>query len=76
MAKKKETKICEKCGRELPLTEFYVMTSNPDGHSQYCKTCNRTTGISTYTDQQLYDELVRRGYEGAMVKTITLMPKV
>lgn len=74
----RKTKVCEKCGRRLPLTEFYEMTSNPDGHSKCCKACNmssRTPSLSDFTEQQLYDELVRRGFTGKMIKTITLTSK-
>ena len=80
-------KRCPKCGRMLPMSEFYTMTSRPDGHSSYCKECNRehgrlrngTTGeyrtnptLTEATDKQLYDELKRRGYEGKLTKTSTL----
>ena len=80
-------KTCPKCNRTLPMSDFYVMRSRPDGHSSYCKECNRahgrlrngTTGeyrqeptISQATDKQLYDELKRRGYEGKLTKTSTL----
>ena len=80
-------KRCPKCGRMLPMSEFYTMTSRPDGHSSYCKECNRehgrlrngTTGeyranptISEATDNQLYDELKRRGYDGKLTRTSTL----
>ena len=78
------TKQCPHCGRTLPLEEFY----HSDGRVQsWCKDCSRdhgrlrngTTGeyrddptISKATDQQLYDELKRRGYEGTMYITKTL----
>lgn len=80
-------KTCPKCKRTLPMSEFYVMTDRPDGHSSYCKECNRahgrlrngTTGeyradptISQATDKQLYDELKRRGYNGKLTKMSTL----
>ena len=80
-------KTCPKCNRTLPLSDFYVMVGRPDGHSSYCKDCNRqhgrlrngTTGeyradptISQATDKQLYDELKRRGYDGKLTKTSTL----
>ena len=34
-----DTKICSKCGKELPLSDFYKNKAQPDGHSNYCKTC-------------------------------------
>ena len=35
-----ETKICKKCGRELPLSEFYKHEKHKDGHRNECKECN------------------------------------
>ena len=34
-----ETKICKKCGRELPLSEFYKNKGMKDGHRNECKEC-------------------------------------
>ena len=34
-----ETKICKKCGRELPLSEFYKSKGCKDGHRNECKEC-------------------------------------
>jgi len=36
-----ETKTCFKCGRELPLSEFYVCRQMSDGHFNKCKQCYR-----------------------------------
>ena len=36
-----ETKICKKCGRELPISEFYVHKQMGDGHLSFCKECVR-----------------------------------
>lgn len=36
-----ETKICSKCGRELPLSEFYKNKTTKDGASYWCKKCNK-----------------------------------
>ena len=33
------TKQCTKCGRELPLDEFYRQTGYKDGHRRECKHC-------------------------------------
>lgn len=32
-------KRCSKCGRELPLTEFYKKKDTKDGLQYYCKSC-------------------------------------
>ena len=34
-----ETKICKKCGRELPIEEFYKHKGHKDGHFNVCKEC-------------------------------------
>lgn len=35
------TKICSKCGRELPLSEFYKNARTSDGYYYACKDCCR-----------------------------------
>lgn len=39
MEQEKKNKKCTKCGRELPLTEFYRNKATKDGLSVYCKSC-------------------------------------
>lgn len=34
------TKKCTKCGRELPLGDFYRNNRTKDGYTYYCKTCH------------------------------------
>jgi hypothetical protein len=34
-----ETKVCTKCGRELPLNEFYNDKMRPDGKKSACREC-------------------------------------
>ncbi|MCU0850516.1 MAG: hypothetical protein MUC80_04475 [Candidatus Thermoplasmatota archaeon] len=33
-------KICASCGQRLPISSFYIIEANKDGHSVYCKTCD------------------------------------
>ena len=35
-----KTKVCPKCGQELPISEFTRKTSSKDGLQCYCKKCN------------------------------------
>ncbi len=75
-----KTKRCPKCGRELPLSEFYVKNSAADGLQPWCKECqkiashNRFTSkahcnhcnpdLAQFTPRQLIEELRHRGYTG------------
>lgn len=34
-----ETKVCKKCGRELPITEFTLSKTSKDGHVGQCRDC-------------------------------------
>lgn len=36
-----ETKICTKCKRELPLSEFSLDVAYKGGHKTWCKDCYR-----------------------------------
>lgn len=39
--RKKETKKCSKCRKELIITEFYKNSASKDGLQQYCKKCHK-----------------------------------
>jgi hypothetical protein len=34
-----ETKVCRKCGKELPTSEFFTSKKAKDGLHSYCKSC-------------------------------------
>lgn len=36
---KLKTKVCKKCKKRKPLTEFHKDSYSPDGHHFYCKEC-------------------------------------
>lgn len=36
-----ETKKCSKCGRELPVSEFWKNVTKEDGLQDYCKDCGK-----------------------------------
>ena len=36
-----KTKVCSRCGRELPRTEFPKNAQSRDGHLGVCKKCHR-----------------------------------
>lgn len=37
-----KTKKCSRCGKVLPLSDFYTNKSKPDGYGCYCKECARS----------------------------------
>lgn len=37
----KETKVCSKCGRELPISEYHKESRRKDGLSLHCKECEK-----------------------------------
>ena len=40
-----ETKVCNKCGRELPLSDFYTNSKAKDGYATYCKVCSNAISV-------------------------------
>lgn len=74
------TKVCPKCGRELPTSEFNKSSKNKDGLQSWCRECQREAQkrvpkikdvrsdnpLSAYTPRQLMAELKRRGYDGEL----------
>ena len=40
LAPQSKTKTCTKCGRELPISEFYAKTGAKDGLQTICKECH------------------------------------
>lgn len=40
-----ETKVCKKCGRELPISDFYTNSKAKDGLSTYCKECSNVLSV-------------------------------
>lgn len=37
-----KTKVCKKCGQELPLDQFYASVNCKDGHLNVCKKCKNS----------------------------------
>ena len=40
-----ETKVCKKCGRELPISDFYTNSKAKDGLATYCKECSNVLSV-------------------------------
>lgn len=47
-----ETKVCKKCGRELPLSEFHKNKGHKDGHLNVCKECHKQYMKQHYQDNK------------------------
>ena len=54
-----KTKVCSKCGRELPLNEFTKFKKSNDGLSSWCKSCFREYTKIRYETHKS-DELTRQ----------------
>lgn len=77
-----ETKVCECCGRELPLDQFIKRTF---GLARICKKCNgerirearerkknaKQMRLHEFTPRELMEELASRGYTGKLTYTET-----
>jgi hypothetical protein len=49
-----ETKVCPKCRKEYPLTDFYKnkRSHGGDGRSYYCKFCDRAVHKQNYENRK------------------------
>lgn len=55
-----ETKKCFKCGKILPITEFYKHPKMADGHLGKCKECTKTDTIKNYNKKREDSEFVEK----------------
>lgn len=56
-----QTKVCKKCGKELPTTEFYPNHKAKDGLQYYCKECIKAYNKTRMTAQSKAMSMVEKG---------------
>ena len=44
-----DTKYCNRCEQQLPLTNFYINRDSPDGYNSICKSCKYNTDKERHT---------------------------
>ena len=76
------TKVCRRCHKELPVSEFNRHSRSRDGYQPFCKDCQKEVfhahgkkktparkdvfSIEDLDDDDLFQELRRRGYTGTI----------
>jgi hypothetical protein len=61
-------KNCFKCGKTLPLTEFYKHPQMPDGHVNKCKECNKADVRGNYYNNILKDGFIEKERKRGRIK--------
>lgn len=73
-------KKCSKCGRELPVSEFWKNASTEDGLQTYCKECGnvyarnrkKTPGEPVRKPYKLYHLVILNGVKNLKISTLCL----
>lgn len=54
------TKVCFKCGREMPISEFYKHPQMADGHLNKCKDCTKNDVRQKYLENSANPEYMEK----------------
>ena len=57
------TKVCFKCGKELPITEFYKHPQTADGYLNKCKSCTKKDVHENYEKNIVSPDYVEKERE-------------
>lgn len=57
LAPQAKTKTCTKCGRELPISEFYAKAGSKDGLQTFCKECHNEASKKSREKKEAKDGL-------------------
>ena len=71
-----ETKICKKCGRELPLSSFHKDNGVNGGHKNTCKECQHKREKQNRQMRNRITEAVRQAYPLDSFKTEELVTEL
>ena len=68
-----ETKVCRKCGRELPIGKFHKCKDMKDGHKNICKTCKSIEAKEWWKKKRLaqQEEPLNEAKASSAIKTKT-----
>jgi len=64
-----KTKVCSRCGKEKPLSDFAKNRSRSDGYAHYCKECDRKRN-SNYRSSEHGKEVARARSKRAYIKNM------
>jgi hypothetical protein len=65
-----KTKVCNKCGKEKALTEFYIRQNIGDGFFNWCKDCHKA--ISYGNTNHSKDRVIEIGAASVITKLLSL----
>ncbi len=60
LAPQAKTKTCTKCGRELPISEFYARTGAKDGLQTICKDCHNAKSKESIARRKTQTETAKQ----------------